>query len=370
VKRSVVIKKVLSFGVISAVISLTLAGFGFGVVEYYKIKKEALVKSHLHLDMLAYSLQPTLLRSDKPAPDQLLPSLREDQSISIKFVTYLLIAIMIIVVSIPASYAISAPIRRQVSEAVIQLELQSHRLRLLADQVVSSEQKERKRIAAIIHDHLQQMLVASKMQLDLTARRIENQEYDLASANLKRSEEYLSQAIHTAKSLTVQLHPPVLYEAGLIPAFQWLAEQFKKDHDLNVVPHLQEMPFKIPDNLKIMIFESVKELLFNVVKYANVNTAELFSRCEQGKLIILVKDQGSGFDVKDTNDASSGKGFGLFSIRERLKLIGGELRIVSQSQSGTQVEITVPIDRIVERSQNPDRVSKATKIEELSIERH
>ncbi len=413
-KKSVVIQKILGFGIMSVVISLILAGMGFGVVEYYKIKNESLNKTHLQMDMLVFNLQPTLLFDDKAAADKILQSLREDRSINKvklykadgtefaaylpsrrpsdihlskeiyfdqklighldieavysgikeKYFAYLLITLLIIIFSIPAAYLISAPLRSQVSEAVVQIEQQSDRLRLLADQVVSSEQRERKRIAALIHDHLQQILVASKMQLDLTSKKMNNKEYEKATVNLKRSEEYLNEAIRAAKSLTVELRPPVLYEAGLISAFQWLATKFKNDHDLNVDLHLQEIPLKLPDNLKILIFESVKELLFNVVKYAGVGAADLYSKYEEGLIIICVKDAGCGFDVELMDKMSMEKGFGLFSIRERLKLINGKLNIKTGLQSGTEVEIIIPSDMIVETVKNHEGVKGLTEVEE------
>jgi len=397
-KKSIVIQKIMAFGIMSAVISLILSGIGFGIVGYYKIRKDLMIKTHLQMDMIAYNIQSTLLFDDQVAAGKILHSLQEDRTINKikifradgteftsliraarkgdihltkqiffdnkligridieaillgiedKLVAYLFIALLISVSSIPGCYVISAPIRRQVSEAVLQIEHQSNRLRLLTDQVVSTEQRERKRIAALIHDHLQQILVASKMQLDLTVKRINNKEYDIALTNLERSEEYLNEAIRAAKSLTVELRPPVLYEAGLISAFQWLANKFKNDHDLTVTLNLQEIPMKLSDNLKILIFESVKELLFNVVKYAQVRTAELSSRYENGLIIISVKDQGTGFNVDKIDKISSEKGFGLFSIEERLKLIEGQLKIITEPQQGTAIDIVIPFDMVVE----------------------
>src|SRR6185503_18610798 len=112
--------------------------------------------------------------------------------------------------SVPASFIISAPIRRQVSQAVTQLEQQSDRLRQLADQVAMTEQKERKRIAALIHDHLQQILAASKIQMELALRRLKSQDFAKAETKLAHGIQLLDEATTAARSLTVELRPPVL----------------------------------------------------------------------------------------------------------------------------------------------------------------
>jgi CheY-like chemotaxis protein len=100
-----------------------------------------------------------------------------------------------------------------------------------------------------------------------------------------------------------------------------------------------------------MIFESVKELLFNIVKYANVNTAELFLKYDKEYICIIVKDQGRGFDAKHIEKLSSDKGFGLFSIRERLKLLNGTINISSEVSKGTEIEIKIPISNLSEKAQ-------------------
>ncbi len=391
--KSPIIKQILNFGITTAVISLLLACIGFSILEFHSIKNEASVKLNSQMQILAYNLQPTLVFDDKDSADKILRSLQDDKSISkitvykasggvfttftgnnkrgdIKLIkniffekklvgsieiegiyvgvverygSYFLISLLIIIISIPASYLISAPIRGQVSQAVLQLEDQSNRLRMLADQLVTTEQRERKRIAALIHDHLQQLLVASKLQLGLTLKAMEKQDLDKAIVSLKRADEFINESTRSARTLTVELRPPVLYEDGIVPALQWLANKFKNDHDFDIVLHLDEIPTTLPDSLKIMIFESVKEVLFNAVKYSGVFAVDLFLKYDHEQICITVKDRGVGFDVKHLERKTIDKGFGLFGIRERLKLLNGSLQITSRKGEGTQVEIQVPL---------------------------
>jgi len=260
-----------------------------------------------------------------------------------KYKAYLLVSLLIIIISIPASFIISQPIRDQVSLGVVQLQQQSDRLRLLTDQVVSTEQKERKRIAALIHDHLQQFLVAAKLQLGMAVREMNKGQYEKAAANLKRVDKYIDDTTHAAKTLTMELRPPVLYEDGLPAAFQWLANKFKENHNIEIVLNVGQVPTALSDTLKIMIFESVKELLLNVAKYSGVTSAEVALQYEKGLMTVVVKDKGAGFDVERIEKMSMDKGFGLFSIRERLKLINGIMRIISQPGQGTEVQIILPV---------------------------
>lgn len=397
--RSPIIKQVFIFGVISGIISLLLAVIGFGVVEFYKIRDASTVKLKSQMDIMAFNLQSPLVFDDKDAAEKIFMSLRDDRSITRavllrgdgapfalyrtstkknnvkmskdiyyqnrrigqlimesvyvgiteKYIAYFFMSLIIILITIPASYFISAPIRRQVSQGVTQLERQTNRLRQLADQVASTEQKERKRIAALIHDHLQQILAASKIQMDLALRRLRAKEYAQAEIKLSHSVNLLNEASLAARSLTVELRPPVLYEAGLAEAFIWLSNKFKNDHNFEVSLDTEEIPIQLSDNLKILIFESVKELLFNVVKYAGVHSAQVLLKYRSGFLIIGVKDTGAGFDPKLIEKTSSTTGgFGLFSIRERIKLLEGSFQILSKPQQGTQIEITIPVDKMMD----------------------
>lgn len=406
--RSPIIKQIIAFGIISAVIPLVLACFGFGIVEIYKINKSSIQKLQSQIDILAYNLQPTLLFEDKDAAYKILLSLKQDNSITRailyrangkpfasyipsktpenirvsrdilyndkyigklvigsvylsvqeKYVAYVAISLLIILISVPLSFFISAPIRKQVSMAVTQLEEQSDRLRQLADQVATTEQKERKRIAALIHDHLQQILAASKIQMELGLRRLKGQDFANAETKLAHGIKLLDEATMAARSLTVELRPPVLYEAGLGEAFKWLANKFKADYNFETVLDTEEIPVHVSDNLKILIFEAVKELLFNAVKYAGVTSAQLLLRYRSGYIFISVEDKGRGFNAQNAEKIASAHGFGLFGIRERIKLLRGSYQITSHPGGGTKIEMKIPVyesDVKVEQGQAPEK---------------
>ncbi len=257
---------------------------------------------------------------------------------------------------------INNELEERVKERTNELEKQSNRLRNLADQLAATEQRERKRIAAILHDHLQQILVASTFQIAEASRKIKERHFEKANENLSRCSDFLTEAINASRSLSVELRPPVLYEDGFVEAFKWLARKFADEHNLKISLDLEDVQITLSDSLKIMIFESVKELLFNVVKHSKVQYAKLsFKLIDPNILYFCVEDPGIGFDVihQEKIFSENERGIGLFSIRERLKLLRAEFDIISRVGHGTRIEIKIPMPPIAPSEEN-------TKTENLS----
>lgn len=208
-------------------------------------------------------------------------------------------------------------------------------LQQLAAQLSAAEQRERRRLAAVIHDELQQLLVASRMRLAGAAA---SEDPAALRAAGRAAIDLLDEAVGVARDLTQELRPPVLYEVGLRAALQWLAGQMKQRHGLDV--SIDGDPGLDPqdDATRALLFECARELLFNVCKHANVAAASVrIERAEPDRVRMVVEDRGRGFDAEH-----HAVGFGLFSIRERVVAIGGEMRVVSCAGGGTRVEVTAP----------------------------
>lgn len=137
------------------------------------------------------------------------------------------------------------------------------------------------------------------------------------------------------------MSPPILHEAGLNAGLQWLARRMADKHGLFIELEVEE-PGQLPDDLKIMLFESIRELLFNVVKHARSRSASVNLRRVDGALQVTVSDQGVGFDP-DALAREPGPGLGLFGVRERIQLVGGALEINSRPTHGSRLVISVPI---------------------------
>ena len=198
-------------------------------------------------------------------------------------------------------------------------------LRQLANELNTTEERERKRFAADLHDHIGQSLVLAKLELgrlgELTNPLDEN-----ARSIIERLDDTIDQAIHETRSLTQDLSPQVLYAFGFDAALDWLAENMQERYDL--VCHIEggKQPSPLSGDAAVVAFQTVRELLINVVKHAGVKEANVYVTQRENVVVIHVEDQGKGFVPEELDlPRSHGGGFGLFSIRERLSLLGGTL---------------------------------------------
>src|SRR5690606_9178058 len=190
---------------------------------------------------------------------------------------------------------LSQSLEERVEERTRALELQSERLRHLAAELASAEHRERKRLAAVLHDDLQQLLVAANMALGTVRRRLK-EERD--RVDLARVAEWVSQASTAARELAHELRPPALYEDGLPAALRWLASRMLERHRIRVtIRNHRPLPL-LTDEINALLFDSTRELLFNVAKYAGVDRATI-SLWDDGKRVFLaVEDKGVGFSMK------------------------------------------------------------------------
>ncbi len=237
--------------------------------------------------------------------------------------------------------ALNSTLERRVRERTHELQERSDQLRALALDLSETESRERKRLAQVLHDHFQQLISAAKLKAGILRRRMDD---EVNVQALRQIESLLEEAISASRSLATELSPPVLHDAGLIAALQWLVRRMEVDHQLQV--ELQLEGDCEPDNeqVRTIIFECVREILFNVRKHAEVEKARLtLKRLPEGILLTQVVDEGKGFEPIALERRKAGDtSFGLFSIRERLSLIGGLMKIESAPGKGTRVELSVP----------------------------
>lgn len=196
----------------------------------------------------------------------------------------------------------------------------------LTAELTLSEHRERKRLAQVLHDGLQQILVASQLRL---ARLAHAQDQDVRQC-AREAGDLLSESIQLSRSLTADLSPPILHECGLVPALEWLTHSLLDKQGLEVELETHGELEPTAEELNILLFLAARELLFNIVKHAGVKTARMrVARCDD-MVELTVSDQGVGFDpAQILKHGGNSGGFGLFSIRERLKLLGGTLEIHS-----------------------------------------
>ncbi|HEY9594172.1 MAG TPA: ATP-binding protein [Spirochaetia bacterium] len=226
--------------------------------------------------------------------------------------------------------------RTERDQAQAALERTASQLRIMAGELVRAEHRERQRIAQLLHDQFQQLLVAAL--------------YGVASfkgpaEEVARVTQLLRDCIAMSRSLTSELGHPALAEPDMRVGLEWLASWMKEKHNLDVellMPPSMVLPI---EEVRGTLLQAARELLFNVVKHSRATSATVVAEHDpDGTVRITVSDNGIGFDPRDhderTTDAKAG--IGLFSIRERLALTGGGLDVQSAPGGGTSVTVWAP----------------------------
>ena len=219
-------------------------------------------------------------------------------------------------------------------------------VRGLASDLVKVEQRERNRISQILHDDLQQRVYA--LQMDLMGLRdalqVENATAYQEMSNIERQMEEIRQGM---RHLSVELSPPILQEEDLSQAIRWLAAQMLQQYKLPIEVHA-DGTFAVADQqLHVLVFNCVRELLFNVVKHAQASQAMVTLQKSDVGLEIEVRDNGRGFPIRppkqDGEEAELSETFGLPTIRHQLSFFSGGMEIQSEPGAGTRVVLSIPV---------------------------
>lgn len=241
-------------------------------------------------------------------------------------------------------------LERRVSARTHALQQSEARLRLLATELNLAEQRERKRLATELHDYLAQLLVLCRMTL-AQARRISLPA--TSESLINQTEETLGMALTYCRTLMAELNPLVLQRQGLVAGLMWLVDDLKR-HELAVtldVKHVGELP--LSEDRAVLLFQSARELLINVAKHGRVKQASVRMTYEDGLLCLVVHDD-NGFDLAAADSPQSpsplSSKFGLFSIRERMKALGGGFDLQSKPGEGTTATLTLSVTMRTEDS--------------------
>lgn len=220
----------------------------------------------------------------------------------------------------------------------------------LSTALTMAEQWERRRISQVLHDHLQQMLYGLQMRVQMLEQQISAAEpSDSTQKALNRQfpeiQKLINDAIQSTRSLSVELNPPILENEGLVQALKWLASHMQREFTLSVDVTSQETIIEPTKSIGLLLIQLVRELLFNIVKHAQTERAWIKVDQNENQLVLVVEDKGVGFDPETfLNQHHDDQRFGLFSIKERLRYIGGILKVISTAGEGTQMTLIVPVN--------------------------
>jgi len=228
--------------------------------------------------------------------------------------------------------------RKQAEETLF---IYHEKLRSLASKLSLAEERQRRRVAIDVHDHIAQNLAFAKMKLGtLRASMASGGALETMDDILRLVDE----TIRDTRALISELGSPILYELGFVPALEWLTQQIQKQHGIVVDFDDDGQPKPLSEDVCVALFQAARELLVNIAKHAKARNAKVSIARDGNQVRVDVEDDGVGFDSAEIGSSMDTTGrFGLFSIRVRLEPLGGDMKVESKPGHGTRVTLVAPL---------------------------
>ena len=231
--------------------------------------------------------------------------------------------------------------RKETAESLLRTEKQ---IRHLSTRLLAAQEAERRRISMELHDALGQALNGIKLQIraiEIMARADQTEMKKDCESLL----EFMDNIIEDVRRLSLNLSPTILEDLGLTSALHWLIKDFEGNVAINMTCDMPDIDHLIPENQWIVIYRVIQEALSNIEKHAKADNVSIVIRQDEDRVVFLVEDNGKGFDLMFESMKSSGRGLGLTTMQERVKMIGGAFDIWSQKGSGTRLAFSVPVEK-------------------------
>ena len=224
--------------------------------------------------------------------------------------------------------------RDSLMKEVAERKLAEERIKKLSRQIINIQEKERESISREIHDNVGQLLSALKMSLSRVNKKIPN-EFSSIKEQVSDISTIANKAVKEIRALSHALHPPLIEDLGISSALEELCQDFKSYSEINITWDIEEIQKPLQSITKITLYRFFQEGLNNVLKHSRATKAYVSLRLSERKINAVIADDGVGFLADEVLSPLQTKSLGLISMRERVALIGGELRIVSSPGKGT-----------------------------------
>ncbi len=217
------------------------------------------------------------------------------------------------------------------------------RLKALSQQLMQVQENERRHIAHDLHDEIGQALTVVKMNLQTMQRLADT---SAIAIPLKDSSTVIDQTLQHVRDLSLDLRPSLLDDLGLVPAVRWYLSRQAERTGWNIDVEVDESLPPPPQTVAIACFRVMQEAVTNIMRHSNATSVSVSLRQHEGDLLLVVRDNGVGFDVQHALDkAARGQSMGLLGMQERIRFLNGSISIESDPGHGTDVRVRIPVSR-------------------------
>ena len=270
-----------------------------------------------------------------------------------RLLTVLALCVMLAIVVAWFSLAHAENLERATERQYQEVTQAKQELEQLSARLLETEEEGRKRLARELHDEIGQALAI--LQIEITnANLLPDKQLPALRRHLAHAREVAERTVQTVRNIALLLRPTLLDDLGLKPAVQWLLEDFIRRTGIECSLAADEIDENLSDSVKTCIYRIIQESLHNCEKHAGASKAEISIRQCSGSLTIEVKDNGRGFQTKDSS--VRGHGLGLLGMRERAARVGGVLNVDTAPGRGTRVMLAVPVPDVAQAQDLPDRI--------------
>ena len=216
------------------------------------------------------------------------------------------------------------------------------RLKALAAKLAEVEDTERQRLARELHDQVGQNLTALGINLNIIQMQMPEDVFEIIDFHLDDSLSLVDQTAERIRNVMAELRPPVLDDYGLVAAIRWYGEKISRRIEIPISVEGEELSPRLDSNVENALFRIVQEALTNVAKHSHASCVKIAIDLDNNILRLSIEDDGLGFEPEDSIWPDNGQGWGLLSMSERAEAAGGQCRIVSSPNQGTQVIVEIP----------------------------
>ena len=230
--------------------------------------------------------------------------------------------------------------RRNTEKKIKQSERQ---LRVLASQLIEGHENERKYFARELHDEVGQSLNAMRFNLSLLEKDINSNLNPDSKLRISETSRLLETVLSQVHSMSLNLHPAIIDELGLLPAVREYINQFRKRTSLNII-FRSKLHRRLDPEIEINLYRVLQETLTNIAKHSQAKNVRIYLNDGKSSLSLIIKDDGKGFNIKEIlNIRKTVGGMGIRSMQERISFLCGRMDIISSPGSGTRIDIKIPL---------------------------